>query len=130
MEASNSQYTLSSEISVFFPCENYDCAREFSSQSALSYHLRSCKSGKKRLQGALSRAKDIWESRKKARITLGSIRSLSKVRTSTVHTPTTTNSIDQAATIDGNPIGTEAPPPSNNAIEPAIVSDVSESLAN
>jgi len=44
------------------------CGRTFSHHNAYNYHLRTCKSGKKRLSGALAKARDAFSSRKKRRL--------------------------------------------------------------
>lgn len=41
------------------------CGRSFVQQPALNYHKRTCQPSKKRLQGCLAKAKDLWLSRKK-----------------------------------------------------------------
>jgi hypothetical protein len=43
------------------------CGRVFAQAAALNYHKRSCRPVKKRLHGALVKAKEIWETRKKIR---------------------------------------------------------------
>ena len=44
------------------------CGRTFSQSSALSYHKRSCKPSKRRLDGALEKAKEVWDAKKKRRV--------------------------------------------------------------
>lgn len=44
------------------------CGRSFSQHGALHYHQRSCAKTKKRLVGALAKAKEAWSSRKKRRV--------------------------------------------------------------
>lgn len=50
--------------------ETYVCAcrRAFPGPGPLSFHKRTCGSSKKRLHGALAKAKGLWEKRKKARL--------------------------------------------------------------
>lgn len=43
------------------------CGRSFYDYSALSKHKRSCKKSKTRLAGALGKAKELWQSRKRHR---------------------------------------------------------------
>jgi hypothetical protein len=43
------------------------CNRPFPGPGPLNYHRRSCQSTKRRLQGALAKAKELWEARKKLR---------------------------------------------------------------
>ncbi|KAI0057935.1 hypothetical protein BV25DRAFT_1872245 [Artomyces pyxidatus] len=43
------------------------CGRSFSLPSALTLHQKSCSSSKKRLSGALEKAREVWIARKKAR---------------------------------------------------------------
>jgi hypothetical protein len=50
-------------------CDHENCGRSFPTPGALGYHKRSCRPSKKRLQAALSRAKELWEIKKRARIT-------------------------------------------------------------
>jgi hypothetical protein len=47
------------------PCT---CGRSFSQPSALKYHQRSCSKAKKRLCGALVKAKEAWSDRKRRRV--------------------------------------------------------------
>jgi hypothetical protein len=49
-------------------CEICVCGRSFHSPGALKGHKRSCSKSKKRLSGALQKAKDNWVSRKRIRI--------------------------------------------------------------
>jgi hypothetical protein len=51
-------------------CDHENCGRSFPTPGALGYHKRSCRPSKKRLQTALSRAKELWEVKKRARTTL------------------------------------------------------------
>jgi hypothetical protein len=44
------------------------CGRSFSQQNALSKHQRSCTRSKKRLAGAIDKAKSAWEGRKRRRL--------------------------------------------------------------
>jgi len=44
------------------------CGRSFYAAGALRKHLRSCEKGKKRMSGAIDRARDLWRSRKKQRL--------------------------------------------------------------
>jgi hypothetical protein len=44
------------------------CGRKFTQHSAYNYHWRGCKNGKKRLSGALAKAKEAWIDRKRRRI--------------------------------------------------------------
>jgi len=50
------------------PSHNCICGRSFSQPGALKYHRRSCKKTKTCLEGALSKAKGAWITRKKRRI--------------------------------------------------------------
>jgi hypothetical protein len=59
----------SSSYDMEFTCDHDNCGRSFPTPGALSYHKRSCRPSKKRLQDALSRARELWETKKKARIT-------------------------------------------------------------
>jgi hypothetical protein len=45
-----------------------DCGRTFSGSGALNYHRRGCQYRKRGLQHALSKAKDLWQQRKRARL--------------------------------------------------------------
>lgn len=49
-------------------CETCTCGRAFYFPGALKNHKRSCSKRKKRLAGALEKAKDLWTSRKKSRL--------------------------------------------------------------
>lgn len=44
------------------------CGREFAGPGPLNFHIRACPQGKKRRQGALEKAKEVWMTRKKPRI--------------------------------------------------------------
>jgi hypothetical protein len=44
------------------------CGRTFSEHNRYNYHRRSCKTSKKRLSGALEKAKELWAGRKRRRI--------------------------------------------------------------
>ena len=44
------------------------CGRSFPGPGPLNFHRRTCRSSKRRLQGALARAKELWETRKKPRL--------------------------------------------------------------
>ena len=46
------------------------CGRSFPGLGPLNFHKRSCRSSKKRLHGALARAKELWQERKKLRLDL------------------------------------------------------------
>ena len=46
------------------------CGRAFSHTSALSNHIRSCQKTKKRLSGALDKAREVWSGRKRRRLGL------------------------------------------------------------
>jgi hypothetical protein len=48
-------------------CDHQSCGRSFPTAAALNFHKRSCPAGKKRLQDALSKAKGVWDRKKKAR---------------------------------------------------------------
>lgn len=43
------------------------CGREFAGPGPLNVHIRACPQGKKRRQGALEKAKEVWMTRKKTR---------------------------------------------------------------
>ncbi len=45
-----------------------DCGRFFAGEGPLRFHKRTCQPGKRRLGGALAKAKEIWQSRKKPRL--------------------------------------------------------------
>jgi hypothetical protein len=49
------------------------CGKQFSQQSALSNHTRTCQISKKQVSDAISLARDAWESRKKQRRDAGSL---------------------------------------------------------
>jgi hypothetical protein len=49
-------------------CETCTCGRTFYFPGALKNHERRCSKRKKRLAGALEKAKDLWTSRKKPRL--------------------------------------------------------------
>jgi hypothetical protein len=51
-------------------CDHDNCRRSFTTLAALNYHKCSCQPSKRRFQVALSRAKELWEMKKKARMTL------------------------------------------------------------
>lgn len=51
-------------------CETCTCGRAFYFPGALKNHERSCSKRKKRLSGALEKARVLWTSRKKARLDL------------------------------------------------------------
>jgi hypothetical protein len=44
------------------------CGRTFSTPSAFQFHQRSCKKSKKRLAGALTKAREVWSIRKRRRL--------------------------------------------------------------
>jgi hypothetical protein len=44
------------------------CGRSFAQSGALAYHKRSCKPSKRRLNGALEKAKEVWDAKKKRRV--------------------------------------------------------------
>lgn len=44
------------------------CGREFSGPGPLTFHIRTCRSSKKRLRGALAKASEVWAARKKSRM--------------------------------------------------------------
>lgn len=47
------------------------CGRSFVSLGSLNYHMRSCRSGKRQLEGALSKVHQLWQekvSRKRRRL--------------------------------------------------------------
>jgi hypothetical protein len=64
-----SQYVM--EVGQVFVCNHHTCGRSFPTVGALSYHKRSCRPSKKRLQAALSKGKELWEARKRAHTTGG-----------------------------------------------------------
>jgi hypothetical protein len=43
------------------------CDQSFAGTGPLNFHQRSCKKTKRRLQGALVRAKELWEARKRSK---------------------------------------------------------------
>jgi hypothetical protein len=44
------------------------CGRTFTRPNALNYHRRTCSMSKKRFSGALAKAKEVWNVRKRRRI--------------------------------------------------------------
>jgi hypothetical protein len=44
-----------------------DCERSFAGPGPLNFHRRSCRTTKRRLQGALAKAKELWEARKRSK---------------------------------------------------------------
>lgn len=52
--------------SSHFDCDA--CGRGFSGPGPLHFHARACPQGKKRRQGLLAKANEMWEARKKIRI--------------------------------------------------------------
>ena len=46
-------------------CQVCICGRTFSVQQAYTYHKRSCQKTKKRLAGALEKAKEVWQTNKR-----------------------------------------------------------------
>ena len=44
------------------------CGRTFPGPGPLNFHKRSCRPSKKRLHGALARAKELWQDRKRLRL--------------------------------------------------------------
>jgi hypothetical protein len=44
-----------------------DCDRPFAGPGPLNFHRRSCKKTKRRLQGLLEKAKELWEARKRSK---------------------------------------------------------------
>lgn len=52
--------------SSHFDCDA--CGRSFSGPGPLHLHARTCPQGKKRRQGLLAKANEMWEARKKVRI--------------------------------------------------------------
>jgi hypothetical protein len=65
-----SNYSLYSDVALMEPPDTHycSCGRPFPSSGPLRFHQRACKSTKKRLNGALALAKEIWEKRKKPRL--------------------------------------------------------------
>jgi hypothetical protein len=49
-------------------CQNCVCGRTFSLPQAYSFHKCSCQKTKKRLAGALEKAKGVWQARKRQTI--------------------------------------------------------------
>lgn len=43
------------------------CGRSFAGLGPLNYHMRSCQSGKRKLQGALSKVQQLWQERMAAK---------------------------------------------------------------
>lgn len=52
--------------SAEYPCN--DCGRSFAGIGPLNYHMRSCRSGKIQLQGALSTVHQFWQARKRRKL--------------------------------------------------------------
>jgi hypothetical protein len=44
-----------------------DCERSFAGPGPLNFHRRSCRTTKRRLQGVLAKAKELWEARKRSK---------------------------------------------------------------
>jgi hypothetical protein len=83
------------------------CGRSFSQSSALAYHKRSCKRSKRRFNGALEKAKEVWEARKRRRVEATERRNSSQSETTGGgHMPaaggdrTTDSEADDVATIE------------------------------
>lgn len=66
----------------------YVCGRFFSQSGALAYHKRSCKLSKRRLNGALEKAKEVWDAKKKCRVEAAERRNSSHSEIGGVDTPT------------------------------------------
>jgi hypothetical protein len=49
-------------------CQVCVCGRTFSVQQAYTYHKRSCQKTKKRLAGALGKAKEVWQANKRRKM--------------------------------------------------------------
>jgi len=49
-------------------CQVCICGRTFSVQQAYTYHKRSCQKTKKRLAGALEKAKEVWQTNKRRKM--------------------------------------------------------------
>lgn len=43
------------------------CGRSFAGAGPLNYHMRSCQSGKRKLQGALSKVHQLWQEKAAAK---------------------------------------------------------------
>jgi hypothetical protein len=63
-------------------CQICICGRTFSVLQAYSFHQRSCQKTKKRLSGALEKAKEVWQSKKRRKMEVG-------------QTPTAEGSLDE-----------------------------------
>ena len=55
------------EIRPELVCNQETCGRSFPTIGALNFHKRSCGPSRKRLQSALSKGKELWEIKKRAR---------------------------------------------------------------
>lgn len=74
------------------------CGRTFSGSGAFTYHKRSCKQSKKRLNGALENAKELWSAKKRRRIEATELRHISSSYSDTtgevVHTTSASSEVD------------------------------------
>lgn len=71
-------------MEVVFICDHQSCGRSFPNAGALNCHKRSCLPGRKRLQSALVKGKELWEAKKRARTTAAA--NLAKEASSSVQT--------------------------------------------
>lgn len=58
---------LAGDDLYFVRCDHQNCGRIFPTMAAHNYHKRSCRPSNKRLRGALTAARDIWQSKKARR---------------------------------------------------------------
>lgn len=68
-------------------CQVCVCGRTFSVLQAYTFHKRSCQKTKKRLSGALDKAKAVWQSKKRRKMEV-------------MQTPTAENPLEQTASIE------------------------------
>jgi hypothetical protein len=65
-QADSTQYAM--QVGQVFICDHHACERSFPTIGALNYHKRFCVQSKKRLQAALSKGKELWKTKKRARM--------------------------------------------------------------
>ena len=74
-------------MEVVFICDHQSCGRSFPNAGALNCHRRSCLPGRKRLQSALAKGKELWEAKKRARTAAANLakEALSSVQTAPIN---------------------------------------------
>lgn len=95
-----------------------DCGRSFVGSGPLNFHLRSCRRTKRRLQGALAKAKALWEARKRSKKHPLLVADLQGVG-STTSAPPSQIPPTMIAAILGNNAGESPPPPVEPSHAPA-----------